>query len=112
MNKIIRKISASMLAGLTALTIYAGSFQLNAEGEQPPGEQSMPKGFITSLAICKSIDEGQCTKFGNEEIEKDAELNLFFEYKVPPNDALDPNVIYTFDIEGNFKDALPFTILY
>lgn len=110
MNKILRKISASMLAGLTALALCTGSFQLNAEGEQPKGEESMPEGFITSLEICKSINEGQCTKFGDEEIEKDAELNLFFEYKVPAEESIQAEQTYTFDIEGNFKDALPFTI--
>lgn len=109
MNKILRKISASMLAGLTALTLCAGGFQLNAEGEQPISEQSMPEGFITSLQICKSIDEAQCTEFGNEEIERDAELNLFFEYKVPAEGIL-PDVTYRFNIEGNFTHALPFTI--
>lgn len=110
MNKFIRKISAVLLSGLTALTLCAGSFQLNAEGEQPTGDQLMPDGFITSLKICKSIDEGQCTEFGNEEIERDAELNLFFEYKVPAEKSIQAEQTYTFDIEGNFKDALPFTI--
>lgn len=110
MNKIFRKISASMLAGLTALTLCAGSFQLNAEGEQPVGEEVMPEDFITSLKICKAIEDGQCTEFGNEEIEKDAELNLFFEYKVPTEGSIKADQTYTFDIEGNFKDALPFTI--
>lgn len=110
MNKIFRKISASMLAGLTALTLCAGSFQLNAEGEQPVGEKTMPEDFITSLKICKAIEDGRCTEFGNEEIEKDAELNLFFEYKVPTEGSIKADQTYTFDIEGNFKDALPFTI--
>lgn len=110
MNKILRKISASMLAGLTALTLCAGSFQLNAEGEQPVGEEVMPEDFITSLKICKAIEDGQCTEFGNEEIERDAELNLFFEYKVPTAGSIKADQTYTFDIEGNFKDALPFTI--
>lgn len=108
MRKIIRKISAVMLSGLTALTLCAGGFSLNAEGEQPISEQSMPEGFITSLKICKLIEEGSCTEFGEEEIERDSKLNLAFEY-VMPKDIL-PEVTYTFNIEGNFTHVLPFTI--
>lgn len=80
----------------------------------------MPNDFVTSIKIYKTIKNDTGITFEEEsdkEVARDSDFCVAYSYKIPKTSVMPEgkpvaaDVAYTFSIQGNFKEALPFRIM-